>query len=212
MLFRSTVILPTNRGTVDSLDTVFYAAGVSGDGNLTNSDFEAPAEQIPDAVMKVPPSMQIGADGTFSFSVLGPLRAAAQSGFSFFAIQGRVDESTVGTARGLQVRTTASGNLTGNNVPGLALTTPGVTAPRMYTITSLPSSGILRDSFNAVITTVPFSLSSPQVSYTPNTGFLGLDTFSFSVSNGQITSSAFGRINVSIINCQTSVTGCNNGR
>jgi hypothetical protein len=208
----ATVILPTNRGTVDSLDTFFYADGVSGDGNLTNSDFEAPAEPIPDAVMKVPPTMPIGSDGTFSFSVLGPLRAAAQSGFSFFAIQGRVDESITGPARGLQVRTTASGNISGNTVPGLALTTPGVTAPLTYTITALPSSGVLRDSSNALITTVPYTLSSPQVSYTPNTGFLGLDTFTFSVSNGQISSSAFGRVNVAVPNCQTSVFGCNNGR
>ena len=206
------VILPTNRGTVDSLDTFFYAAGVSGDGNLTNSDFEAPAEQIPGVVMPVPPSMQIGSDGTFSFSVLGELRTAAQGGFSFFAIQGRVNESLAGPARGLQVRTTASGNISGGNIPKLSLTTPGVTAPLTYRITSLPTSGFLRDSFNVLITSVPYDLPSPQVSYSPNTGFLGTDTFTFDVSNGQITSSAFGHISVFIPDCQTSKAGCNNGR
>jgi hypothetical protein len=206
------VVLPTNRGTTDSLDTFFYWVAASGDGNLTNSDFEAPAEQIPDAVMQVPPSMPIGSDGTFSFSVLDQLRASAQNGFPFLAIQGRVNESLTGPARGLQVRTTASGNVTNNDVPMLSLTTPGVTAPLTYTITALPPGGVLRDSTNQLITTVPYDLPSPQVSYTPNTGFLGIDTFSFNVSNGTITSSAFGRITVFIPNCQTSAQGCNNGR
>ncbi len=206
------VILPTNRGTVDSLDTFFYAAGVSGDGNLTSSDFEAPAEQIPGAVMPVPPSMQIGADGNFSFSVLGQIRAAAQAGFSFFAVQGRVNESLAGPARGLQVRTTASGNIGSGDIPKLSLTTPGVTAPLTYRITALPLNGILKDSANALITTVPYDLPSAQVSYTPNTGFLGTDTFSFSVSNGVTTSNALGSISVFIPTCQTNPAGCNNGR
>ncbi len=206
------VVLPTNRGTTDSLDTIFYWVAASGDGNLTNSDFEAPAEQIPDAVMQVPPSMPIGSDGTFSFNVLDQLRASAQNGFTFLAIQGRVNESLAGSARGLQVRTTASGNVSNNSVPMLSLTTPGVIAPLTYTITALPPGGVLHDSNNQLITSVPYNLPSPQVSYTPNTGFLGVDTFSFNVSNGTITSSAFGRITVFIPNCQTSVTGCNNGR
>jgi len=206
------VILPTNRGTVDSLDTFFYWVAASGDGNLTNSDFQSPAEQIPDAVMSVPPTMPIGGDGTFSFSVLDQVRASAQGGFSFFAIQGRVNESLAGPARGLQVRTTASGNLSGNTIPMLSLATPGVTAPLTYKITALPSNGVLRDSASQLITTVPYDLPDAQVSYLPNTGFLGLDTFSFSVSNGSTTSSAFGRINVAIANCQTTAQGCNNGR
>jgi hypothetical protein len=206
------VILPTNRGTIDSLDTFFYWVGASGDGNLTNSDFEAPAELIPNAVMPVPPSTPVGADGTFSFNVLDQVRASAQNGFSFFAIQGRVDESLTGPARRLPVRTTASGNVSNNDVPALALETPGVTAPLLYTITSLPQGGVLRDSSNQLITTVPFNLSGPQVSYTPNSGFLGVDTFSFSVSNGVISSSAFGRITVFIPDCQTNPQGCFNGR
>lgn len=206
------VLLPTNRGTVDSLDTFFYWVGASGDGNLTNSDFEAPAELIPNAVMPVPPSMPIGADGTFSFDVLDQIRASAQNGFSFFAVQGRVDESLTGPARSLQVRTTASGNISNNEVPALVLETPGITAPLLYTITALPQGGVLRDSSNQLITSVPYNLSDPQVSYTPNSGFLGVDTFSFSVSNGVISSSAFGRITVFIPDCQTSPQGCFNGR
>ena len=110
------------------------------------------------------------------------------------------------------MRTTASGNVSGNTVPMLSLATPGVIAPLTYRITALPVSGALRDSLNQLITTVPYDLADAQVSYTPNTGFLGLDTFSFSVSNGFTTSSAFGHISVAIANCQTSVKGCNNGR
>jgi hypothetical protein len=206
------VVLPTHRGTTDSLDTHFYWVAASGDGNLTNSDFESPAEVIPDALMPVPSAMPIGSDGTFSFSVLGQVREAARNGFSFFAIQGRVNESTAGTARGLEVRTTASGNVSGNQVPMLSLATPGVTAPLTYRITSLPSGGVLRDSANQLITTVPYDLPSAQVSYTPNSGFLGIDTFVFSVSNGLVTNSASGRITVFIPNCINDKRGCNDGR
>jgi hypothetical protein len=206
------VILPTNRGTTDSLDTFFYWVTASGDGSLTNSDFQAPAERIPDAVMPVPQSMQVGADGTFSFSVLDQVRAAANNGYSFFAVQGRVDESVGGSARGLQVRTTASGNISTNDIPMLSLATPGVTAPLLYRITSLPQSGVLRDSSNTLITTVPYDLSNAQVTYTPNTGFLGLDTFSFKASNGVTETSALAKITVFVPNCQTDPRGCNDGR
>jgi hypothetical protein len=203
------VLLPTNRGTVDSLDTFFYWVSASADGNLTNSDFESPAQQIAGAVMPVPPAMQIGADGTFSFSVLSQLQAS--SSFSFFAIQGRVDEINATSGRGLQVRTTASGNQTSNNVPTLALTTSTFT-PLSYRITSLPTGGVLRDSSNQLITTVPYDLPSPQVTYAPNTGFLGLDTFNFSVSDGVTSASALAKIRVFVPNCATNPVGCNNGR
>ncbi|MGH9420694.1 MAG: hypothetical protein ACRD3J_12020, partial [Thermoanaerobaculia bacterium] len=198
--------------TVDSLDTTFYWVATGGDGLLTNSDFESPAEPISDAVMPVPPTMPVGADGTFSFSVLSQIREAARNGHAFFAIQGRVDEGASGPARGLEVRTTADGNVSGNTVPMLSLATPGVTASLLYRITSLPANGILRDSTNAVITGVPWDLPSPLVNYAPNSGFLGFDTFSFNVSNGVVNSGAIGTIHVVLANCQNDVKGCNNGR
>ncbi len=205
------VILPTHRGTTDSLDTFFYWTTVSGDGNLTNSDFEAPAQQISGAVMSVPPSMPLGADGTFSFGVLDPLRTSVTSGFTFFAVQGRVDENQNGPARGLEVRTTASGNVSTNDVPMLSLATTTVTQ-LFYTITALPPNGQLRDAQNQLITNVPYALPSPFVTYTPNTGFTGLDAFTFSVSNGVISSNAAGRISVLLPDCRTNVKGCDNGR
>jgi len=206
------ILLPTHRGTTDSLDTKFYWVGASGDGNLTNADFEAPAETIPGAVMPVPQSMPIGGDGTFSFSVLDPLRATVANGFSFFAVQGRVDESVAGPARGLEVRTTASGNVSTNDIPMLSLATPGVTAPLQYRITALPANGTLRDSANALISTVPYDLPTAQVRYTPNSGFLGLDTFTFDASNGFMLSSALAKVNVLLRTCATDPKFCDNGR
>src|SRR6185503_8746255 len=128
-----------------------------------------------------------------------------------FVIQGRVDESLTGPARGLEVRTTASGNLP-SDVPMLSLTTPGVVAPLLYRITALPSGGFLRDSSNVLITSVPYDLPSPQVSYEPNVGFLGLDTFQFDVSNGSSSASAFGRINVEALLEPLLTSNWNDGR
>ena len=206
------VILPTHRGSIDSLDTFFYWVAASGDGNLTNSDFDRPAEKIHDAIMTVPESMQPGTDGTFSFGVLDPLRAAVQNNYKFFTVQGRVNESLTASARGLEVRTTASGNLEGNNVPMLALATPGLTAPVLYTITSLPVHGALRDSFNALITTVPYNLPNSQVNYTPETGFLGGDSFGFDATLGDIRGSALAKISVVRVDCRFNRRGCFDGR
>jgi|GEM_PF-795880 len=202
------VLLPTNRGTTDSLDTFFYWVTASGDGNLTNSDFESPTRQIAGVVMPVPPEMPVGADGTFTFSVLDELRTSGS--FSFFAIQGRVDEQNATSGRGLQVRTTASGNLTSNSVPTLAITSSTAT-PLTYTITSLPAGGVLRDG-NQVITTLPYNLSGTDVTYIPNSAFLGLDSFTFSVSNGVTSASALARIRVFAPNCLTDPSACYNGR
>jgi hypothetical protein len=206
------VVLPTHRGTIDSLDTFFYWVGVSGDGNLTNSDFESPAEQIPGVFMPVPPSMPVNGVGTFSFSVLDQLRAAAHNGYTFFAIQGRVNESLAGPARGLEVNTTASGNVSGNDVPQLSLATPGISPPLTYKVTSLPINGTLTDEFNAAITTVPYDLPSPRVNYLPSSGFTGFDSFTFSATNGFTVTTANANIRVLLPNCVNSALGCFNGR
>jgi len=110
------------------------------------------------------------------------------------------------------VRTTASGNIGSNDVPMLSLATPGVTAPLVFRITVLPLNGTLTDEFNNPITAVPFTLPSALVRYAPNTGFTGLDQFTFDVSNGVTVSSALGKIGVFLSDCATSVNGCNNGR
>ena len=72
--------------------------------------------------------------------------------------------------------------------------------------------GVVRDAFNTLITTVPYDLPSPQINYTPNNGFLGLDTFSFDVSNGTALSAARVSVTVSLLDCHNDSRGCNNGR
>ena len=116
------VELRTSKGTVDQLDTQFFALSADGDGLLGDADFESPGLPIPGALMPVPP-VPFGTEGMFVFEVTGELRAAIESGLSFFSMQGRVDESLSGTGfkRGLQVRSTASLNLVNDLVPKLAV-------------------------------------------------------------------------------------------
>ena len=185
--------LSTNKGTIDALDTYFYAGTGDQDGLLTDSDFEAPATQIAGVVMPVPAD-PVGTEGTFTFDVKSQLtQALSTDGIHFFSIQGRVDEGLVGTGaqRGLQVYTTADGNLPGHKQPVLKITTPGVSAaPLTFSILTLPSNGALQDSFNNPITSVPALLVSPQVRYTPATGFNGSDFFDFQVDDGLTVASA----------------------
>ena len=155
--------------------------------------------------------MPIGSDGTFAFDVLGELRDAIAAGHQFFTIQGRVDESLTGPARGLEVYTTASGNISSNQTPELQLTTPGVTPAPTYTILTLPTDGTLLDG-NTQITTVPYTLSAALVTYAPATSFVGTNTFNFRVSLGTQFEDAIATVHVSFVNCATSVAGCYDGR
>jgi hypothetical protein len=181
------VVLNTNRGTNDAVNTTFYASAngdaADGDGLLSDDDFETPLTPVPGAVMPV--SGTVGGDGTFSFDVKSQLVAALNGGRQFFVVQGRVDEGLVGPARGLQVYSTASGNVSSSLEPQLSIATPGVSPPPLsYTIESLPLSGVLRTSAGgSLIDSAPFLLSGPLVFYTPNTGFDGSDTFTFKVED-----------------------------
>lgn len=206
----ASITLPTHRGSTDSVDTRFYWVTSEGDGALTDSDFEGVGEQIPGATMPVPPSMNIGDTGTFTFGVLDQVRTAINLGRNYFVVQGRVDESQGGSVRGLEVNTTASGNQP-SDVPGLALATPGIAAPLVYTITSLPSFGVLFDGLT-LINSVPYTLSGASVRYTPNNGFLGQDTFGFQATNNTFIDSATARVFVRLSNCAQDVSVCNNGR
>ncbi|HEX6199194.1 MAG TPA: hypothetical protein VF150_02935, partial [Thermoanaerobaculia bacterium] len=206
------VVLSTHRGTTDSLDTSFFWVGEDGDGLLTDADFEAAAEPVPGAVMPVPPGMAVGADGSFSFSVLAQLTAALQNGFGTFSIQGRVDEALVGPARGLEVRTTAAGNLSSFLEPQLSLATPGVTPPLVFTIETLPATGTLRDGLGTLITAVPYTLPDARVSYTPTVGFLGQTSFQYGVSNGVTVDFGLITVTVALGGCETNVSFCDDGR
>jgi hypothetical protein len=181
------VLLRTNRGTIDSLDTAFYASAngdaAAGDGQLSADDFEAPLTPVAGAVMPV--SGDENVDGTFSFDVKSQLVAALEAGRRFFIVQGRVDESLVGPARGLQVYSTASSNVGSGYEPQLSIATPGVSPPPLsYSIESLPINGVLRTSAGgSLIDSAPFLLGGTLVFYTPNTGFDGSDTFTFKVED-----------------------------
>ena len=208
----ATVHLDTHRGTIDSLDTRFFALFGDNDGLLTDSDFAGAGEAV--AVMPVPSTMvmPIGTDGTFAFDVLGELSQAIDAGHSFFVIQGRVDESLSGPARGLEVFTTADGNVSTNRTPELQITTPGVTAPYMYTILTFPLNGTLFDGNGTEITSVPYILPDARVTYAPASGFAGTNTFNFRVTLGTAFEEATATVHVAFLDCATTAAGCNNGR
>lgn len=212
-LVSARVLLHTNRGTTDSLDTMFFAGGMDNDGLLTDADFATIGERIHDAVMPVPSlsEMPVGADGTFSFSVLDELHEAVTLGFDYFTIQGRVDES-LSSGRGLQVRTTATGNEVDFVSPQLDLATPGVIAPLTYTITTLPAAGTLRDQNGTAITAVPYTLPTSRVVYTPPLGFTGAASFQFEVTDGFNIDLASATINVILSTCANNPGSCDDGR
>jgi hypothetical protein len=81
--------------------------------------------------------------------------------------------------RGLQVRTTADGNLATSSEPKLVVTTPAYT----FSIVTLPANGVLRDSNNAILTS-PSVLTNQIVRYTPDFGFVNdVDQFDFRVED-----------------------------
>ncbi len=207
------VHLSTHRGTIDSLDTSFFA-GAGGNGTLEDADFEASLEAVAGAVMPVPPlsELPVGADGAFTFDVTAELAAALAAGADFFTVQGRVDESLSGPARGLEVRSSASGNLASFLEPQLEVATPGVVAPTVFTVLTLPANGTLRDALGAVITAVPATLPSARVSYTPNTGFTGSDTFSYRAEFAELVDTGLVTIVVIPGSCTTDPSFCDDGR
>jgi predicted acyltransferase (DUF342 family) len=209
----ASVLLHTHRGTTDSLDTSFFAVA-GGDGTLTDSDFQATGEPISGAVMPVPPlsELAVGEDGTFSFDVLGNLQAAISAGAPFFSVQGRVNESLAGPARGLEVRSTASSNLASFLEPQLSIATPGVTPAPTFSVLSLPAHGSLRNSLGDPITTVPTTLPDAQLSYTPTAGFIGDDGFTFRGTFDTSSADALVTLHVISANCAINPAGCDNGR
>ena len=185
------VILHTLKGSVDSLDTSFYVGDFNQDGLLTDSDYQASTALIPGVVMPVPGG--VGTVGTFTFDVTAQLQDAIANGLSFFSIQGRVDEGLAGQGfqRGLQVYTTADGNLAAFLEPQLSITTAGDVHTLTFTIITLPVPGILVDSFGTEITVVPTTLPNRNVTYIPAFEFQGMDSFTFQVDDGLTTATAF---------------------
>lgn len=89
------------RGSVDRLDTQFYAGTAAQDGMVTNDDYQAPATLVPNSLLPAT-IVDRGESGTFVFDVTSFVKNAVVQGFDHFSIQGRVDESLPGSARGIQ--------------------------------------------------------------------------------------------------------------
>lgn len=202
------VILTTNRGATDALDTFFYA-GAGGNGTLEDSDFEANLEPLPGVVMPVTGAQ--GADGTFTFDVKDALNAAIANGASFFTVQARVDENLT-SGRGLGVYSTADNPLNDGKAPALELISPPPTPPATYTVLSLASHGILKDSANNLITSVPYELADNVVRYTPNASYVGTDTFTYKAELFTTVDTGSIFLFINNLDCATTPLGCYDGR
>jgi hypothetical protein len=198
------VTLSTVRGTVDALDTFFFAGTAEQDGLLAASDFQAPAAQISGVTMPVPAGSLPGEEGTFVFSVTNQLKAARTAGRNFFSVQGRVNEALAGGGfqRGLQVRSTATGNLSTNKEPKLNVVTTGTQTPQpVFKITALPLHGLLSFAGSPVVVNQTF-LTPPTLLYTPTFGFTGNDAFVYQVAEGGLID--HGTVSIGI----SSIDGC----
>ena len=68
----------------------------------------------------------------------------------------------------------------------MVATDDGLPGALTYIITSLPTNGTLSDPGNGIISSVPYSLvgNGNQVVYSPDSGYLGPDTFGFKANDG----------------------------
>ncbi len=206
---RVVVELHTVKGTTDVLDTFFYAGGGTNDSLLASSDYQFPNLGIlSNVVMSVDPAAPVGAEGTFSFDITDRLRSILAGAFqTHLVIQGRVDESLAGggPARGLQIRSSADGNVALGLQPQLRIT------PVDYTIATLPSHGTLTDSLgNPVV--VGQILPSRLVTYTPDPGYVGPDSFTFQASLGSLSEVGEILVTVALGTCEEDPSFCNDGR
>lgn len=195
----ATVTLSTQKGTVDDLDTFFFAGDADQDGLLRESDFQAPASAIPGVVMPVPFG-PAGTEGSFAFDVTAAVKAAVARGDDFFSVQGRVNEDLAGGGfrRGLQVRSTADGNLAAGTEPKLEVITAAPPLSNLsITVLSLPQFGTLTLAGTPVTAGQTFvNTNLVSLLYTPPLGFSGSTSFSYRVTEGIV--SAIGDIGIFI--------------
>jgi hypothetical protein len=188
-LDQATVVFNTEIGATDTLDTLFFVGTSNQDGLLTPSDFESASDSIPNVVMPAPTGA-VGQPGTFAFDVTPELKSAIDGGFGFFSIQGQVDEQQSGPQTGLQIQSSADGNVIVGIEPQLLVitTTQASPDPLEFEIVSLPlaSEGVL--SFNGVAVTLGQTFTvAPTLLFTPNPLFSGLVLFNYSVTEDLIT-------------------------
>ena len=190
----ATVTLHTNRGSGDSLNTVFFVG--AGNGILEASDFEAPASAgaLPNVVMDV--FGTVGQDGTFRFDVTDQVQEAIAAGADFFSLKGRIeDEATSSDGVGLRIRSTAGVNLTAGTEPQLEVVTTAEVLPPVdlvFTVTSTLTFGATLTNLSGASVPVGTTFSSPTtLVVTPAVGFVGTTMFTYSVTeNGLVIDSA----------------------
>ncbi len=213
----ATVVFNTYRGQFDSLDTDFHVVGSEGNGILENSDFQSAITMNPVALMSVPvddPNYPIGTMGEFSFNVTPSVKELLALEKNFLSIQGRSKRDSApeiyGYARGLQILSSAEGNLFPEwSAPILRITPSGVG----YTIISLPLNGTLLDAAGAPVIQTPHVVSgSPVLTFVPDPGFTGTSQFNFEVTDGVQTAVAAIVLNVVHCDCNIYKQCCNSGR
>lgn len=204
------VRLTTYRAEADGLSTAFHAVD-RGDGTLQPEDFQSEGERVRGAVMPIPSleEMPVGERGTFTFSVLGDLQSALDRESSVFAVQGRAaNEKQRERLAGLDVFT----NLEPELEPLLVIETAVRPEPLVYTITSLPEAGQLKDSAGNTIREVPYTLPDAVLTYVPNREIPGNFVVWFQGTDGFAIDLA--RLDIIVIrgSCANNAAYCNNGR
>ncbi|HSR53896.1 MAG TPA: hypothetical protein VLV83_23970 [Acidobacteriota bacterium] len=187
----ASVLLNTEFGGEERNDTAFFAGLEEQDGALRPSDFEAQAEALAGAVMPVPEEARPGEPGTFSFDVTQALRNAIASRQPIFSVQGRLSGKEDG--RGLQVRSSAIGNIKEGLEPQLEiLTTEPANNGLIVTITELPRRGALIDPDTGERVSLGQEfLGSKVLVYTPARGFSGEDVWKYQVQEAEFIDAAF---------------------
>ena len=188
------VELTTEKGTVDDLDTFFFVGTADQDELLDVSDFQALASPPSGVVMPVIPGTPTGQEGTFTIDVTDELLEAIDQGFNVFSIQGRVTESLVGGSfrRGLQIHSTATGNLVLGKEPQLVITAPVIPQPIIWEIITLPpaNEGTITDLNGVAVTLGQTFTAAPTLVFTPFIGFAGTTGLTYEVTEGPVLDTA----------------------
>ena len=211
----ASVVLNIRRGASDTEATVFLdQVGNAGNGLLDLSDYEAFAVSLGSSFMPVTVLASAGDTGTFSFDVSSTLITRLSGGGGFLALQARSAFEgfpTTTLKKGLDVNSTADGNLASGLEPQLMITSSSPITVLTVTLTSLPANGTLYDAYGEEITATG-AIPNPNLTYVPDTGFTGVDTVGWQLDDGLVTPSGTVTINVVPATCETDPSACGGGR
>ena len=83
--------------------------------------------------------------------------------------------------------------------------------PTTFVVTSLPLFGVLLEG-TTPITVVPYTLDGNSLSYAPNSGFQGDDSFAYEATFADIVDTGTVFIRVRLLDCQDNAEDCDDGR